>query len=223
MNSRTKLLRLVGAIALTLLGPARGSAQVSPPIGQWDFENGDLSGTGTPALQYIDVTDTQFGTTTALGIPDIGGVPAKVMRFPKSDAFNGYTMPVNSAPNGGGSLVNQWTLIMDVLWPTESGAALRGLIETDGRLIDPNADLFINETGGLGVDGQFDGQIRAGTWYRIGFVVDTTANVLRKYINGVLVGTQSATSGATPALDGRWALSPSGGAELFNDDNFESA
>src|SRR5215207_8035255 len=110
MNSRTKLLSVVGAIALAVLGPSPGSAQVGSPIGQWDFENGDLSGTGTsPALTYIDVTETQFGLTSALGIPDIGGTAAKVMRFPKSDSFNGYTMPVNSAPNGGGLYVNQWT------------------------------------------------------------------------------------------------------------------
>lgn len=224
MNSSQHLLRLLGAIVMVLLGSLRANAQVPPPIGQWDFEAGTLAGSaGAPDLINLGSTETQFGTTTALSLPDIGGSPARVMGFPKSDLFNGFIMPVNSEPNGGGSLLNQWTLIMDVLWPTESASVLRGLIETDDRLIDPNADLFVSETGGLGVNGQFDGQIRANTWYRIGFVVDATANVLRKYINGVLVGTQSATSGATPGLDGRWALDPSTGAQLFNDDNFESA
>jgi hypothetical protein len=223
MNSRHNLLSFVAAGALTLLGSLSGTAQLSPPIGQWDFNAGNLNGTGTPALQYIDVTETQFGTTTELGIPNIGGAVANVMRFPASDAFNGYVMPVNTTPNGGGTLVNQWTIIMDVLWPTASASLLRGLIETDGRLIDPNADLFVNETGGFGVNGQFDGQINANTWYRIALVVNTPNNELRKYINGVLVGVQPATSGGTAALDGRWALDPATGAELFNDDNFESA
>jgi hypothetical protein len=53
--------------------------------------------------------------------------------------------------------------------------------------------------------------------------VDTPNNIIRKYINGVLVGTQSATSGTTAALDGRWALAPGSTAELFNDDNGETA
>ena len=53
--------------------------------GQWDFNSGDLSPTTGIALQYLDgasgVTSQQtvFGTTTTLGLPDIGGQPAHIM------------------------------------------------------------------------------------------------------------------------------------------------
>ena len=47
--------------------------------GQWDFDAGDLSATVGKPLTYFTATaqqKTQFGTTTALGVADINGVPA---------------------------------------------------------------------------------------------------------------------------------------------------
>jgi hypothetical protein len=214
-------------IALSsLLGAALLQAQ---PIGQWDFNSTNLSATVGSDLEYLDgvggetALSTQFGATTALGIPDIGGQPAQVMRFSTNVAPRGYKMRFTSAPNGGGGFVNQWTIVFDVLYPSESAAKLRPLIETDNRAIAADADFFVSPTGGIGVNGQFQGQIQTNTWYRVGFVVDASASIIRKYINGALVGSQSAANGATPALDGRWALDPATGAELFNDDDAEGA
>src|SRR6185436_11554943 len=92
--------------------------------GQWDFENGTLAATIGQALEYLDgpsgatATGTQFGTTSSFGIPGISGVPVRVMRFPGASSPSlGYIMRHGAVPNGGGSKVNQWTLIMDVLIP----------------------------------------------------------------------------------------------------------
>jgi hypothetical protein len=49
-------------------------------------------------------------------IPNIGGTPAQVMYVPGDlDRNIGYVMEHLIPPNGGGTLVNQYTLIMDVL------------------------------------------------------------------------------------------------------------
>ncbi|MEW6157693.1 MAG: LamG-like jellyroll fold domain-containing protein [Verrucomicrobiota bacterium] len=218
-------LLITSILALILFHPV-ASAQ---PTGQWDFENGNLAATVGADLQYTDgqggATElaTQFGTTTALGIPDIGGTPAKVMRFPASTTPMGFSMPTPANPNGEGSLVNDWTIMFDILFPAESDAKWRALMETDGRFLAPDADFFVNPGNGIGISGQYHGQVSANTWYRIGFVVEASKGIIRKYINGVLVGSQSAKSGATPALDGRWSLAPGSSAELFNDDDGEVA
>src|SRR5437773_8007707 len=103
--------------------------------GQWDFESGDFSATIGAPLSYLDPAtqaDTQFNTTAALGIANINGQVAKVMRFPKMVSSSmGYLMTHGAAPNGGGTLVNQYTLILDVLYPTASSGKYRSITQTD--------------------------------------------------------------------------------------------
>src|ERR1044071_8598194 len=81
--------------------------------GQWDFDAGDLGATVGTALAYFDgpsgITkqNTRFGTTTALGVPDINGQAANVIEVPGDASPNvGYIMIHNIAPNGGGTRVN---------------------------------------------------------------------------------------------------------------------
>ncbi|MBE7499489.1 MAG: hypothetical protein HS113_04120 [Verrucomicrobiales bacterium] len=211
------------AVASLLLG---GSGFVrAAVVGQWDFENGNLAATVGPALDYNDggggatQQRTRFGTTTSLGLPDIGGQPARVMGF---DAFTnpeGYTLPTPGSGNGGGELINQYTLIMDVYYPPSSDKKWRALIEIDGGLT-ADSDLFINTSNGIGISGQYAGQVTTNQWHRIAFTVDQSAeaNQIRKYIDGALVGTQAAGG-----LEGRWALTPSAWAVLFTDNDGEVA
>ena len=90
---------------------------------QWDFNEGDLRATVGSALTNFDATvaaDTQFGTTTSFGIPDIAGAPAKVLFYsPSIDKWGGYIMP-HGAPTGGAAYVNRYTIIYDVLYPASS-------------------------------------------------------------------------------------------------------
>src|SRR2546423_1239838 len=68
-------------------------------VGQWDFNSSNLVQTagGTLGdLQYADVltsSQTAFGTTTSFGLPNIGGSPAVIMRFPAATNGMGYNMP----------------------------------------------------------------------------------------------------------------------------------
>lgn len=124
---------LLGA---TLLGVATAWAQ--QPVGQWDFNSGNLNGAPGTALAYRDGVGTgfQFGTTTALGIPDIGGTAANVLKIAAgADATAGLNMTVSAAANGGSvaGLVNDYTLVMDVLFPAAADKKVRALLDSDGE------------------------------------------------------------------------------------------
>src|SRR5690348_11194070 len=100
MNLRIAMVALISNVALS------GRAGVT---GQWDFDAGDLRATiGTP-LTYLDgpggatAQGTRFDTTDTFGIPGIGGVPARVMQFPKMGlGIMGYVLSHGAAANGEG-------------------------------------------------------------------------------------------------------------------------
>jgi len=231
MNTQERSLsRSLRACGLLLTAAAAGvTAFGAAPTGQWDFESGNLNATVGAPLTYIDgvggatEAGTQFGTTTALGIPDVGGVAAKVMKFPANGPGMGLNLPNPANANGGPSatLVNQYTLIVDLLFGPASMNVWRTIIDTDGGAINADAEFFINPSNGIGVNGRYDGAIKTNTWHRIGMVVDQgegRPNTITKYIDGVRVGVQP-----TDSIDGRWALLPGGNAGLFADNDGDTA
>jgi hypothetical protein len=200
---------------------ASGSAGTTV-TGQWDFENGDLSATVGQPLSYLDgssgetAAGTWFGTTTELGVADIGGQPARVMRVPGELSRNiGYVMTHGIAPNGGGTLVNQYTLIMDIyVAPTGPGAA--ALLQVNSVDNTDDGDLFWQGNnfgqGGEGYNGR--GTFTAGEWHRVAAAYDMAANppVVVKYVDGIKQDDWTANQG----LDNpRRALLPT--AILFAD------
>lgn len=181
--------------------------------GQWDFNNGNLAATVGTALAYRG--DTASGTIFTNAT--VAGQTAYVMGFPAATPSQGYVMTHGIAPNGGGSYVNQYTLIMDVMFPAASSGQWRALFQTS----DANAndsDLFVNDANGVGISGVYTGAIVADTWHRVAFVFDLTLSTtrLRKFIDGTLVGTQDLSAG----VDGRWSMNPT--ALLFTDENNET-
>jgi hypothetical protein len=224
---KTKKIHLLTA-ASALFCAVHAGGQTN--IGQWDFKSGTLAPTiGATALQYYDGTGgataagTHFGSTSNLSIPGINGSNVNVMAFPASGAQGGFVMPTPTNANGGGSLVNNYTIVMDVLYPAIASGHVRPLVQTDDGAITPDADLVIDSTGGIGAPpGPYNGIILPNTWYRIAFAV--TANTIDEFINGVEVGTQG-TGGA----DSRFALAqagapaPSGYALLFQNSTTNGA
>ncbi len=193
--------KLSDAEMVALGGPsADGIPQQIPSStvsGQWDFEFGDLGATVGKPLQYFDGADgltqtgTEYGTTTDLGVPDIGGQPAKVMKVPGDASPNiGYLMDHGIAPNGGGAKVNRYTLIMDVLLDT-AGPGAASLIRISNTNLDANVDgdLFWQGNnfgqGGNGYNGT--GIFTAGEWHRVIAAYDEAANppVVTKFVDGV--------------------------------------
>jgi len=183
--------------------------------GQWDFKTGNLSATIGQDLQYLD-TDTQsgtrFGTTTSFAIPGIAGQPTNVMGFPKAvTAFGGYYTSVGASPNSGGFYVNQYTVIMDVLFSTNSSGKPRALFVTD-----VGGEFMADSANGIGFGGGVGGgTLTPNTWHRIAIAVNTT-NTTSLFIDGTKVSEQTTPGG----LDGTFAVATA--MTLFNDPNTNS-
>jgi hypothetical protein len=207
-------------------------APLTTVVGQWDFNNGTLAATVGQALQYFDATvqaDTSFSTTTALSISDIAGRPASVMMCNPSTIgtanWGGYLMAHGMAPNAGGTRVNQYTVIIDLLYPSWTSGFYRALWQTDPANTN-DADMFFNGTDGLGVSYQYDGALMPDTWHRVVLAFDLTKREVGKYLDGTNV--LSSAVGAAPfgpndaqylansldplvggGVDQRWSLGPS--------------
>ena len=166
---------------------------------------------------------TDFGTTTDFGVPDMIGGPASVMNFRGRSILAGYRMTHGVGPNGGGSRSNQYTLIMDILYDTDPGNRYRSFLQTNPDNVS-DGDLFINPDRGIGISGQYDGEMVLGRWQRVAFVVDMSAPEgqpnLFKYIDGALVGAQRAGEESGDNIDNRWTMRRV--ALLFADDTAET-
>jgi predicted phosphodiesterase len=179
----------------------------------WNFQ-GDLSADfGASSLAYRGNTQTvtQFGTPTDFGIaPLYGGTGTEqVMAFPAATPSQGYTVTHKGSP-----LVNEYTMIWDVLYPESSDIQWRPLLQTS-EANNNDGDFFVNAVpyGGVGIGGQYHGAVVPGEWNRIAVTRDS-AGKWTKYINGGFVGEQDASST-------RFALDPT--FHLFADENNEDA
>ena len=120
------------------------------------------------------------------------------------------------APNGGGTKVNQYTLIMDVFVDTSGGGTASllnigaSLNNTDDGDLFWQGSNFGQGTGGYNGTGQFT----AGDWHRVVAAYDEAANppVVTKYVDGIKQDDWTANQG----LDNdRRAMQPT--AILFGD------
>ena len=200
--------------------------------GQWDFDQGDLSATIGQEMQYGDgptgrvKAQTSFGTTASFGIPDIGGRPAKVMKYTRDEFADvadhnprGYLCAHGMAPNGGGTKVNQFTMIIDMMIPDlHQGDNYNTVVKweavddfnIDGSISIKANDIGGDNTGGIGISGQYTGDgvtwIQGGKWQRVIVAVDMAAPVpiITYYIDGVRFGEM--TTGDRWGLDQRHAI-----------------
>lgn len=217
---------LINALSLALvLFP--GAVSWGQTVGEWDFSNSNLTQTASSSLGDLQFTDgpsgttaseTVFASTAVFGIPSINGTNAVVMLFPIATNGQGFVMPTPPTPNDGGSLVNEWTLIMDLLYPSPSDNMLRPLITVDAAQ-SPAPDFVVSTTDGLGFtpNGPYAGSITTNTWYRIG--ISVTTNEVDTYINGQQVGANPNTAG----IDGRFALAPGSTALILSTSQFDAA
>jgi len=215
MKSATSLIAAIGS---ALIGLLCSNSLIAASIGQWDFDSGNLSASAGATLGPITYADgpggatqgaTVFGSTATLGIPAINGTVANVMKFPGATSPRGYFMPVPPLANGGGSTVENYTILFDVLYP--SNGLFRPLIQTDDGGDGTIAYLAISKGDQIGATNNhtilpsgYSGQILANTWYRIGFVVNQSGGQLISYINGVQVGVLNGIG----AIDNPYTLVP---------------
>jgi hypothetical protein len=199
-------------------------------IGQWDFNSADLTATCGQDLEYSDVysvNNTAFTDSDFFELPRIDGQAVNMMIFPgafSNQRMSGYIMRHGLSGTGGGTNVNQYTLIMDVLYGSEANNLRRTLLQTSPFNSD-EGDFRINEANALGVSGNFHGRILSNTWYRIAFAIDLAGPgpnpIVTKFINGTKVGQHALGEGR----DGRWSLSANPitpWALLFADDDLDA-
>jgi hypothetical protein len=148
---------------------------------------------------------TTFGMTGS-GVPHIGGQAASFIRVPvMPNLGNGYHLTFNdTAPNGGGGYVNQYTVIMDFLSP--GAPNWTALFNTNPNNPSGNdADFYIAPDLSVGIGSVYSGAgaIASDTWYRLAFVMNASAGTMTYYVNGTQVASGSQSGSG---LDGRWAL-----------------
>jgi len=206
---------LTAACWLVLPGAVQGTV-----VGQWDFSSGLNASTGI-SLEYFDgaggATDanTQFGTTATFGISNAAAQVVNVMRAPKNSSAMGYVMNPNATGNGGGSLLNQYSLVMDVYFPEASSDKARCLIQIDEPWVNSNeGEFYVGANNGIGTPLKTEGNVTANAWHRLVITADLAASPqsVVKYIDGAKVGQETVND----VIDGRWALGTSR-ALLFTD------
>jgi len=200
--------------------------------GQWDFEAGNL--VATVGSNLATRPDTEFVTLFETAVMDDG--VANVMHFVYPGGVGntpalGYILPHGVLPNGGGEKANQYTLIMDIMFPSTS-TGFRSLLQVETNNTS-DGDIFLNGGNGVGISSQYQGVVTPDVFHRVAVTVDLTKRELGKYIDGVNVvitpvgsdpiGTGlfqylSATDGV---VDKRWALDQL--ALLFADEDGEIA
>ncbi len=201
-----------------------GAGSSTQVTGQWDFDHGDLSATVGKPLAYLDgptgltQQGSVYGTCSALGIDLIGGKDAKIIKIPGDLKRQiGLIMDHGIKPNGGGTRVNQYTIIYDIYVGTSGpGAASLLQISSTNNAEGDDGDLFWQGSNFGQVSGGYNGTgaFTAGAWHRVSAAYDEAANppVVTKYVDGVKQDDWTANQG----LDNpRRALLPY--AVLFGD------
>src|SRR5690606_26116243 len=116
----------------------------------------------------------------------------------------GYIMRHGIEPNGGGTRVNQYTLIYDVAIAAE-GPGAAGMIQIDDLNNQNDGDLFWQGNnfgqGGGGYEGT--GIFTPMEWHRVSIAVDLAATppVITKFVDGIKQDDWN-----TDTVDGRRAL-----------------
>ncbi len=179
---------------------------------EWGFTSGNLNADLGPGLMGFRGTTaalTTFGTTDGATVPHIGGQAASIMSFPAwptpgaNDASLGYSLELTaSGPNGGGAYINQYTVILDVLFPGSlDWTALFNTAPNNSN----DADWYVAADGSVGIGSlgyTAAGLIQPNTWYRLGFTADLGSGDVRYYLNGTRVMTRTGGS----LMDGRFSL-----------------
>ena len=199
-------------------------------IGQWDFADFSLAATCGFDLEFFNSAvdfSTSIDTTAGAGVPNLENNPeVNIMAFPGAlgpDGSGGYKMRHGLTGTGGGTNVNQYTLIMDVLYPAAASGQRRTLLQSDPFNAD-DGEFRVGENNGIGFTNNYHGHILPDTWHRIAFVVDLvgpgTNPIVAKFIDGIKVAQHALPQGR----DSRWSLSTDPGtpwALLFADNDVD--
>ena len=213
----------VGRCSRSVLRALRPSANAQNVTDQWLFHNDYANAIpgGKALIPITSASKTVNGTTFNVGAGGafdwqtsvIGGQSVPVLHFTQN-AF--LVVPHGMSANGGGSYVNQYTILMDVMFPANfatTGSGYVALLNTTAANGN-DADWYINPSGGMGISGDYSDisnplLFTGGVWHRIALVLDDTqptggANtVYRSFIDGQL---QNVVQSPGFSVDGRYSI-----------------
>jgi len=186
------------AIASVPQPDAEGFFPVSPggDAIELKFTGNDITpsyGTATVVLEGADLQtvvtagDSRFGRASQLGV-EAPGADIAVMEHGSYGANEG----LHVSPEGLEGQVSSYTMVWD-LNLSELPSGYHALFQTDVEN-GSDGELFIRGSdGGLGISSVYEGSVELNTWTRVAITVETVddTTTLNKYIDGVLVGSQT--------------------------------
>ncbi len=186
--------------------PNTGRATMAATIGA------DLVNSHPDNGSWFTGPSTQIGTDASPFLYQDSGVA-------QSRSFDTFTVTHGIAPDGGGSFVNEYTILIDYR-STFANGSFNSFYQTATNPNSNDGDLWSNPSGQIGVGNAGVGEPGYSTmsydpsqWHRIVWSVDN-GNFFRAYIDGVLF-----LDGAGQPIDGRWALGSV--FHLLTDNDFE--
>ena len=200
----------------------RGSTSTIAHRYEWNFAGGTLNtvrGNGTMTFRNAATQAIcDYEMTDGIAVPHPGGTPAAAIRVPALTPEGGIflTFPL-SRPNGNGTFINQYALILDVLSPGANGWAALFNTSTDNS---NDAEWFLDPAGRLGV-GTFGyapaGTVAQNTWYRLALSADLGIGTVKYFVNGTLVRTRTGGSQRDTRYSISTGESPGPDLLLFNE------
>lgn len=174
----------------------------------WDFD-GDLTATyGSATMSYRGDMGTAnvdfFASEHDLGLPMPFGDRSGVMRFQATTPTQGLEINLNN----GSATVSSYTMVWDYFRPGPSWNSWQSLYQTDVTNAT-DGEFFINPNDGIGISSNYQGTVSNGRgniqWNRIA-VTRAADGTMKKYIDGALVGTQTATGARWDITGGKFAI-----------------
>jgi hypothetical protein len=172
-----------------LLGGATGErVPVRTKLGSWKFDN-------SANLLTAEIGEPLELVGTQLSVAG----PSTENKATKIEVGSYLKMTNGIAGNGGGSMVNEYSVQFD--FSVAETNIWHAFFQTDPANAS-DADLFINKTGNIGTaaTGYSANAVSANTWYRM-IVTVKNGEFFKVYINGELW-----LNGTVQTVDGRWAL-----------------
>ncbi len=200
----------------------------SMTTGNWRF-NKTLKGLGLGAAvssyNYVNPSPKTlpvFNTCSGFGIDMLDGQDANVMLMPKQDSLDAMLVYTDFSVQDDGGIQDNFTIIMDFLVPDSSQGNYISLLSTSMPPDLNDGDVFINPNGGIGIQGDYDGDVNDGDWHRLVLSFNLKTAHFYKYLDGKYIGKND-------MFGTRWSVynsTPNGqkhGFFLLSDDDNETA
>lgn len=183
------------------------------------FNDGDAAGWVKAGASAV-ATPVTLGTDAGFGIAQIGETATSVVKVGALGEDEGLLLQ----PETTGE-ITEFSLVYDLYLPASGASGYTSLFQSDVTN-NSDAEIFLKTSGGtsgVGISGSYQGTIPTDTWNRITltFSVENGAQVLRKYLDGTLIGTQTVDSDVSDGS--RWTINSDTGFLVFSDEDGETS